>query len=166
MFVPRLKVALLGCGLASGAALLVALGSEWWGGLVPCALCLMERWPYRAVLLLSCVGVLLPRRLAWLAAGLVLLALLAAVVTAAVHVGVEQRLWSSPLPQCQAPRYVGGSIAQRLAAMPARPSKACEDPAYLLPGVKLSMAAMNLICALALAAGLAIFLWRTRWSEA
>jgi disulfide bond formation protein DsbB len=165
MFVARLKVALLGCALASAAALLVALGSERWGGLVPCALCLVERWPYRVVLLLSCVGVLLPRRLAWLAAGLVLISLLAAVAAAAVHVGVEQRLWTSPLPQCQAPHYVGGSVAQRLAAMPARPSKACEDPTYLLAGVPLSMAAMNLILALALAGSLAIFLWRTRWSE-
>ena len=51
----------------------------------------------------------------------------------------------------------GGSIAERLARMPARPAKPCDEPAYLLPGVPVSMAAMNLVFALALAAGLAIW---------
>ena len=154
------------CALASAAALLVAFGSEWWGGLVPCALCLLERWPYRVALALSLLGLALPGRLARLAAALVLLSALASVGAAGVHVGVEQGLWPSPLPQCQAPRFEGGSIAERLAHMPARPSKACEDPTYLVPAVPVSMAALNLIFALAFAGCLAIFLWRTRRRQA
>ena len=165
MIVPRLRVALAVAVLLSGVALLVALGAEWWGGLVPCALCLVERWPYRAVVALGLAGLLLPRRLARLALAGVVLALLAGAAAAAVHVGVERSWWPSPLPQCQAPRYTGGSLSQRLARMPAHPSKACEDPTYLIPSVPVSMAQMNLAFALALAGGLATFAWRSRRSE-
>jgi disulfide bond formation protein DsbB len=37
-----------------------------------------------------------------------------------------------------------------------RPNKPCDEPAYLIPGLPLSMAQMNLIYAL----GLAAFIWR------
>jgi disulfide bond formation protein DsbB len=75
---------------------------------------------------------------------------------------VEQRVWSSPLPECAAPRFSGGSIAARLAQMPARPAKPCEDATYLVPGLPVSMAAMNLLFALAFALALSAFLWRDR----
>jgi disulfide bond formation protein DsbB len=51
------------------------------------------------------------------------------------------------LPECAAPRFSGGSIAQRLAAMPARPAKPCDAPTFLIPGLPVSMAAMNLVFA-------------------
>ena len=35
--------------------------------------------------------------------------------------------------------------------MPARPSKPCDEPTFLIPGLPLSMAAMNLLFALAFA---------------
>lgn len=165
MMVPRFRVALAVAALLSGLALLVALGSEWWGGLVPCALCLVERWPYRVALAVALVGLVLPRQLARLALAGVVLALLVGATAAATHVGVERGWWPSPLPQCQAPRYVGGTLAQRLAQLPAHPSKACEDPTYLVAAIPVSMAQMNLALALALAAGLATFAWRSRRSE-
>jgi len=60
----------------------------------------------------------------------------------------------------------GGSIAERLAQMPARPAKPCEDATYLIPGLPVSMAAMNLLYALAFAIMLGAFLWRDRRSVA
>ena len=92
---------------------------------------------------------------------LVVLTLLADVALAFVHVGVEAHWWPSPLPECAAPRFIGGSIAERLASMPAHPAKPCDDPTYLIPGLPVSMAAMNLMFALAFAVVLAIFLWRS-----
>ena len=56
----------------------------------------------------------------------------------------------------------GGSIAERLARMPAVPAKPCDEPTFLLPFLPVSMAAMNLLYALAFATALAIFLWRSR----
>jgi disulfide bond formation protein DsbB len=146
-------------GLAAVAAaiLFAAFATEWWGGLVPCALCLVERWPYRVAIGLGVVGMALPRLLLRWMFVLYGVAMLGGVAAGVVHVGVEQGAWPSPLPECMAPNLSGLSMAERLARMPARPSKPCEDPTYLVPGLPVSMAAMNLVAALGLA-GLAF--WR------
>ena len=44
--------------LAAAFALGLALASEYWGGLLPCSLCLLERWPYRVAILLGSAGCL------------------------------------------------------------------------------------------------------------
>ncbi len=142
--------------LASAAALGGALASERWLGLVPCALCLWERWPYRVAIALGLLALALPRRVARWALAAAALTVLSGAALAAVHVGVEQHWWPSPLPECAAPSLGGGSIAERLARMPATVSKPCDEPAFLLPGLPVSMAAMNLGLALALAGLLAI----------
>ncbi|HVB68934.1 MAG TPA: disulfide bond formation protein B [Acetobacteraceae bacterium] len=142
--------------LAAAAALGVALGSEYWGGLVPCALCLLERWPYRVVIALGVLALVLPWRPGRAVLILTVAVFLAGAVLAGVHVGVEWGLWPSPLPECAAPHFVAGTIAQRLAAMPALPSKPCDAPTYLLPWLPVSMATMNLLYALAAAAILTI----------
>lgn len=162
MMVPRLKFALLVCALASLAALGVALGSERYGGLVPCALCLVERWPYRIAAILASAGLFLPRPYAWLALVLCIAVLLGAAGAGFLHVGVEQGWWPSPLPECMAPNLAGLSIAERLARMPATPSMACEDATYLIPSVPVSMAAMNMWFALALSFFLSLFAYRTQ----
>ena len=148
--------------VAALAALSVAMASEGLLGLVPCALCLWERWPYRIAIALGVLAFLVPNRgripLLWL----VVLTALVAAALAFVHVGVEQGAWPSPLPECAAPHFSAGSIAERLASMPAKPSKPCDEPTYLVPGLPLSMAAMNLLYALAFAAMLAISLLRNR----
>jgi disulfide bond formation protein DsbB len=146
--------------VAALAALLTALGSESFLGLVPCALCLLERWPYRIAIGLGVIAFFLPGRARLLFLWLLVLTILAAAALAFIHVGVEQGYWPSPLPECAAPRITGGTIAERLASMPARPSKPCDDPTYLIPGLPISMAAMNLLFALAFAVLLAIYLLR------
>jgi disulfide bond formation protein DsbB len=162
MAMPGTRTAALICALAAGFALGLALASEYWGGLVPCALCLLERWPYRVAIVLALVAVVVPRGIARALLLLVLLSMLVAAALAVIHVGVEQRAWPSPLPECAAPRFSGGSIAERLAQMPARPAKPCEDATYLIPGLPVSMAAMNLLYALAFALGVGMFLWHDR----
>jgi len=153
------------CALAAGAALGTALISERWGGVVPCALCLLERWPYRVAIALALLATVVSHRWARALLVLVVLSMLVDAALAVVHVGVEQHYWPSPLPECIAPRVTGGSIAERLARMPARPAKPCEDAAYLIPGLPISMAAMNLLYALAFALGLGVLLWRDRTAE-
>ena len=158
--VPTRTLALLSA-LAAGAALGGALASEHWDGLAPCALCLLERWPYRVAIVLSLLAVVVPPRLARALLVLVVPVLLADVGLAFVHVGVEAHWWPSPLPECAAPHFVAGTIAQRLASMPLRPSKPCDSPSYLIPGLPLSMAAMNLIFAAVFAIFLSVFIWRS-----
>ncbi|WP_419730287.1 disulfide bond formation protein B [Lichenicola sp.] len=134
-----------------------AMGWVWWAqdiaGMAPCELCFWERWPYRALILLG---------LAWMIAGacglrvgramavLITLTLLAAVGIAGLHVGVEQGWWPSPLPACAAPHFSGGTMAQRLAAMPLRPAKPCDSPNRLLGWLPVSMAMLDFIYAVVL----------------
>jgi disulfide bond formation protein DsbB len=149
--------------LAAAAALGIALAAQHLGGMVPCALCLLERWPYRIAIVLSLAACFLPAALARVSLALVALAMLAGAGLGAVHVGVEQGWWPSPLPECAAPPIATGSITARLATMPARPAKPCDAPSFLIPHLPVSMATMNLIYALAFALLLAIFLGRSGW---
>ena len=156
------RIVALFCLQAAGLALGVAMGSEYWGGMAPCALCLWERWPYRIVLVLASLALLLPSRILL---GLIAVTMLAGTGMAAVHVGVEQGLWPSPLPECASRLSPVGSVADRLAALPELPAKPCDEPSFLIPSLQLSMATMNLLAALAFATLLAIYLWQSRRSR-
>src|SRR5207302_7332917 len=83
--------------MASAVVLGTALLSEYWGGLAPCELCVMQRWPWAAAIVISLVVVLVGERagLAWVA---LLLGLVFAigVVFAFYHVGVEQHWFAGP----------------------------------------------------------------------
>lgn len=148
--------------LAAVAALGVAYASEIWGELVPCALCLLERWPYRIVIVLGLLAAIAPPGVARFILGLAIVGLLADAAIAAVHVGVELKWWPSPLPECAASHVSGATIAERLASMPSRPSKPCDEPTFLIPGIPVSMALMNLLFALVFAGILAISLLANR----
>ncbi|MGI3776757.1 MAG: disulfide bond formation protein B [Janthinobacterium lividum] len=143
-------------------AMAVALGTERFGGLVPCALCLVERWPYRIVVVLGVAAMLLRRpwshRVLWAAVAVFAVA----AGLGALHAGVEFGWWPSPLPECAAPRLASGGVARMLASMPAHPSKPCDDPTFLVPGLPVSMAALGGLYALVFALGLAISLWFKR----
>lgn len=140
------------------AALLSAHASEIWGGLVPCALCLVGRWPYRVAIGFALLGLVVPGRLAvWCAAGVVA-AMLGSAAVGVVHVGVEAKLWPSPLPGCVARFTPGAGIA----GLPARPAKPCDDPTYLISGLPVSIAAMSLIFSLGGSAVMAAVMVRNR----
>ena len=124
------RAALVGT-LASAGALGAAFASEWGLGLVPCALCLWERWPYRIAIALGLLALLWRGfRRPFLAA--MALVLLAGAGLGVVHVGVEQGWWPSPLPECAAPNLGSGTAAERLARMPMFPAKPCDEPTYLV----------------------------------
>ncbi len=164
MMVPRLKLALVLAALASAAVLGSAIGSEIWGGLVPCALCLVERWAWYAAIVIGLIGAMLPR-IARIAMAVLVLVMLAGAGVGGTHVGVEAGWWKSPLPACASPRFGSGTIAERLARMPDKPAKPCDEPAYLIPGLPVSMAMMNLLASLGLAGGVAWFWATTRRSD-
>lgn len=155
------QIALTGA-LLCAAALAAAILSERFLGLIPCALCLAERWPYRAGILVGLAGAVLPDRMARVAIYLLFGTLLWAAGAAFVHVGVEQHWWPSPFPECTAPDLPGLSPAERFARMPLTPSKSCEEPDYLIQGVPVTMPQMNLLYTLATLGGLAIWLGARR----
>ena len=153
-----LRAGLMMQAVLVSVALLGALGSEWWGGLVPCALCLVGRWPYRVAIGFALLGLVVPRRFVMACAAGVVLAMLGSAAIGVVHVGVEGKLWPSPLPGCVARFTPGAGIAD----LPARPAKPCDDPTYLISGLPVSMAAMNLIFSLGSVAAMAAVMVRNR----
>jgi disulfide bond formation protein DsbB len=141
----RTAIFLLLVGLA---ALATAFGAQNYLAMAPCELCLWERWPYRIIILLGVLTLILPpptrRALLWLGA----LALVVAIGIAFVHVGVERHWWPSPLPECSASNLVTGNLTALMNSLPARPAKPCDAPNFLLPDVPLSFATMDLLFAL------------------
>jgi disulfide bond formation protein DsbB len=132
----------------AAAAPLFAMATERWGGLNPCLLCLWQRWPYWVAAVLALLALVLPRRLMLALAGV---AVLASGAFAVVHLGVEARWWPSPLPGCMSPDATPGqSIEDMMKSLAPHPAKPCDEPTFLIPGLPLSMAGMNLLYALAL----------------
>jgi disulfide bond formation protein DsbB len=139
---------------AALAALGVAYFAQYQMALVPCPLCLLERWPYRAIIGLGLLAFLLPPLGARPLLAMIVLVLLGEAALAFLHVGVEFHWWPSPLPECNGILIPG-------APLPMTPSKPCDQATYLIPGLPLSMAAMNFLYALAFAAALAISISRS-----
>ncbi|POF62456.1 disulfide bond formation protein B [Novacetimonas maltaceti] len=125
----------------------LALALAWWTehalGHVPCGLCLWERWPYRVLVGLGIGAMVLPRDAARPVLWCCMPVLLASCGLSVLHVGVEQGWWPSPLPECRAPTFHGGTFAERLAAMPVRPAKPCDAPTYLVAWLPVSMTALS-----------------------
>lgn len=135
----------------AAAAPLLAIGGETWWGLAPCELCLWQRWPYWAAAGFAAIALAMRGRAR---AAALILAGIGAFASAAIggfHLGVEQGWWPSPLPGCAAPTAGGAlSIDEMMRALAAAPTKPCDAPTFLIPGLPLSMAAMNIIYGLGL----------------
>jgi disulfide bond formation protein DsbB len=162
MTIPPTRTTALATALAAGLAVAIAQAAEHWLGFAPCALCLWERWPYRVVILLGLIAAVLPRGAARAVLWVAVLVGLVGVALAALHLGVEQHFWPSPLPECVAPRFAGGNVAEMLQAMPARAAKPCDSPSFLFSFLPVSMVAMNLIYGATFVLVLAGTLWCTR----
>lgn len=133
--------------LGSAALLAGAFAFQYLGGLSPCQLCLWQRWPHAAAVLIGLVALATGWR------GLLWLGALAALTTAGIggfHVGVEQGWWAG-LATCTAGSISGISAADLLnpAADVAAPVR-CDAIAWQMLGI--SMAGWNLILSLGLAA--------------
>jgi len=134
--------------IASVAVLGAALLSQYWGGLVPCELCLLQRWPWAAAIAIALVALIVGSRgaLPWVA--LVLAIVFAVgVVFAFYHVGVEQHWFAGP-SAC-----TGGGGARTLEEMKRQilgtAPVLCDRVQWSLFGV--SMAGWNLLASLAMA---------------
>jgi disulfide bond formation protein DsbB len=132
--------------IASAVVLGTALASEYWGGLAPCELCLMQRWPWGVAIVISFVATMVGSRpaLPWVA---LLLAAAFAVggALAFYHVGVEQHWFAGPTA-CSGTATAADTLealkAQILRQQPVR----CDEVAWSLWGV--SLAGWNLLASL------------------
>ena len=132
--------------VASAAVLGGALLSQYWGGLAPCELCLLQRWPWLAAIVISLVAIMVGSRAAlpWVA---LLLAAVFAVGSAFAfyHVGVEKHWFAGP-NACTGAATAADTVealkARILGQMPVR----CDEPAWSLWGI--SLAGWNLLASL------------------
>ncbi|AWB48660.1 disulfide bond formation protein B [Gemmobacter aquarius] len=97
---------------AGGSALLLAgaFAFQYIGGLAPCQLCLYQRWPHAAAVLIGALALAIGGRV------LPVLGAIAALATAAIgvfHVGVEQKWWEG-LASCTASSLGGVSMTDLL----------------------------------------------------
>lgn len=144
----RLTASLL-AALGSAALLAGAFAFQYIGGLAPCHLCILQRWPHAAAVAIGMLMVIFRqgiamRLLPWAGA-------LAALITAgygAYHTGVERRWWQGPTT-CTAGDVSSLSAADLLAQIQAAPVVQCDQVAWAMAG--LSMASWNMLASLALA---------------
>lgn len=137
--------------IAAAGLLIAVFAMEHFGGLAPCKLCLLQRWPHGAVVVLGGVAMLPAisesgRRL------LLGLCAVAFAITAGIgiyHVGVEQGIIAGPT-SCSG-GITGDSVEELRRKLMAAPIVRCDEVPWSLFGI--SLAGYNVIAS----AGLAIF---------
>lgn len=146
-------------GLARWAALLLptglmagALGSQVFGGLIPCEMCHWQRWPHYAAIVLAILGFIAPGDAAKrIAVALAALAILTSGAIGVFHAGVEYHWWEG-ITACAVAPGGGGSAEDMLARVLHAPIVACNVPQWQWLGI--SLAGFNAV--FSLAGGIAI----------
>jgi disulfide bond formation protein DsbB len=135
---------------ASIAVLGTALLSQYWGGLAPCELCLLQRWPWRVAIVLAVAAWLAGDRvsLSWAALVFVLVFFVSAGL-GFYHLGVEQHWFAGPTA-CTATGPTATTVDELRRQLLAAPLVMCDRVQWALFGV--SLAGWNLIASLMLAA--------------
>ena len=117
-----------------------ALGSQYVGHLVPCEMCMWQRYPHYAAILAAALAILLRRTS--LSLPLTILAgvlILASGLIGGFHAGVEYKWWPGP-QHCTGTVHSGADFLKRLLAAPV---VRCDEPQWTLFGI--SLAGFNLL---------------------
>ncbi len=150
MTTDRRRFAILLAAGGSAAVLAAAFAFQYLGGLAPCQLCIWQRWPHAAAVVIGGLALILAR--GTIGRILPLLGSLAALTSAGIgvfHVGVEQKWWQG-LASCTAGSISGISTDDLL-----NPDVAvgavvrCDAIAWQMFGI--SMAGWNVILSALLA---------------
>ena len=133
--------------IAAGGSLALLLGAfafQHIGGLAPCHLCLLQRWPHAAAILIGAAALALGNRLlGWLGAA-------AALTTAGIggyHTGVERGWWEGPTT-CTSGGATSLSADGFFDKVINAPLIRCDEVAWQMLG--LSMASWNMVISLIL----------------
>lgn len=139
MITRKMLVALAATGSALG--LLGALAFQYIGGLAPCHLCILQRWPHLAAVIIGLIASRLDWRIFSLAGAA------AAATTSAIgvyHAGVELKWWQGPTTCTgSGPGLTGLSGADLLSTSAPSAVVMCDQVSWSLAGI--SMAGWNAI---------------------
>ncbi|MGV6803435.1 MAG: disulfide bond formation protein B [Ruegeria sp.] len=137
----------------SAALLLGAWGFQYIGGMAPCKMCIWQRYPHGAAILIGALAFTMP--------GVRFLPLMGAATAALTsgigiyHAGVERGLWEGP-SSCTSGSISGLSAEELMEQIMAAPLVRCDDIPWEMFG--LSMAGWN-----ALLSGILVLVWIAAW---
>jgi len=137
----------------SAALLLGAWGFQHIGGLAPCKMCIWQRYPHVAAVVIGALALMLPKL-----NPLPLIGALAAMITAGIgffHAGVEQGWWEGP-STCTSGDIGGLSAEELMNQIMAAPLVRCDEIPWEMFG--LSMAGWN-----AAISAVLVLLWLAAW---
>jgi disulfide bond formation protein DsbB len=139
-----------GIVLAAGVLVLgAALLSQYWGGLAPCELCLLERWPWWVAIAIAASSWLIGNRLALpIPAILLAIVFLTGAAIGFYHVGVEQHWFAGP-SACTASGAAATSVDALRAQLLGKQPVMCDEVQWSLFGI--SLAGWNFLASLAMA---------------
>ena len=145
--------------LLPAALMAGALGSQYWGGLIPCEMCHWQRWPHYAAIILALLAFVVPGRALRLL--LVALAALAIATSGAIgvfHAGVEYHWWNG-ITACTA-SFTAAPGTNYMEQIMHAPWVRCDEAQWRLFGI--SLAGYNAIFSLGGAAVIAALLLKRR----
>ncbi len=137
----------------SAALLLGAWGFQYLGGLAPCKMCIWQRYPHFAAVVIGALALMLPKL-----NPLPLIGAFAALITAGIgffHAGVEQGWWEGP-STCTSGDIGGLSAEELMNQIMAAPLVRCDEIPWEMFG--LSMAGWN-----AALSAVLVLLWLAAW---
>jgi disulfide bond formation protein DsbB len=138
--------------LVPNALLWGAIGSQYLGHLVPCEMCMWQRWPHIVAILFALAAIVTRRSPASrLFTMLAALAILVSGGLGVYHAGVEYHWWLGP-PRCTGQHFT--SLEDLMKAPPVM----CDVPQWKLWNI--SLAGWNAI--ISILAGLAVFVLASR----
>jgi disulfide bond formation protein DsbB len=139
-----------GAVLLAGVVVIGAvLLSQYLGGLDPCELCLLERWPWWAAIAIAAAFWLIDGRVARSVPAILLaIVFLISAGIAFYHVGVEQHWFAGPTA-CTASDTAANSVDALRAQLLGKQAVMCDEVQWSLFGV--SLAGWNLVASLAMA---------------
>ncbi len=137
------RLGLIIAGGISTVLLSAALLFQYFGGFAPCSLCVWQRWPHFAVMILAFIGLcdVLPRGMLWL----IFIAGILSVSLGSYHAGVEYGFWNGPTG-CTANLSLNSDIRALTQQLLTTPLVRCDEVAWSLFG--LSMAGWNALISL------------------
>ena len=157
IFIPLIgqRLGLIIAGGISTTLLGSALLFQYVGGLAPCSLCIWQRWPHLAVIVMAFIGLrgIMPRSMLWLT-------FIAGSISAGLggyHAGIEYGFWAGPA-SCTANLALGGDIKTLTEQLLITPLVRCDEAPWLFFG--LSMAGWNALISLDIMAAALISLRR------
>lgn len=139
------KTLIIIAAAGSLALMLGAFGFQYIGDMAPCKLCIWQRWPHVAAIVLGAIG------MAWPTQPVAMLGALAATTTAGIavyHSGVEQKWWQGP-SSCTTGNVTGLSTDDLMNQIMNAPLVRCDEIPWELFG--LSMASWNAVVSFGLA---------------